>query len=158
MDRTLSPGPKVAILRRDGALNRHPERVGDALFAEAFFDPRDLVQIKYEMLRRVQVDGASITAVCAAFGFTRPVFYKAQAAFARQGLLGLVPQKRGPRGGHKLTGEIIAWLKAGLAADPSLRARDLAQRVRERYGFSVHPRSVRRAMVRRGKKHRWASR
>ena len=153
MARKLSPDPKVEILRCDGALNCHPERVRDALFEEQFFDPRDLLQVKYEMLRRVQVDGQSITAVCAGFGFTRPVFYKAQEAFARQGLLGLVPKKRGPRGGHKLTGEIINWVKEMLAADPSLRARKLAELVRDRYGFSVHPRSVRRAMVRREKKH-----
>jgi len=153
MARKLSPDPKVEILRCDGALNRHPERVGDALFAEQFFDPRDLIQVKYEMLRRAQVDGQSITAVCAAFGFTRPVFYKAQEAFARKGLLGLVPKKRGPREGHKLTGEIMNWVKETVAVDPSLRARELAQLVRDRYGFSVHPRSVRRAMVRWEKKH-----
>lgn len=152
MARKLPPDPKVEILRCDGALNLHPERVGDALFAEQFFDPRDLIQVKYEMLRRVQVDGQSITAVCAAFAFTRPVFYKAQEAFARHGLLGLVPKKRGPHGGHKLTGGIINWIKEAVAADPSLRARELAELVRDRYGFSVHPRSVRRAMVRREKK------
>jgi hypothetical protein len=40
-------------------LNPSPERVTDELFQE-FFDPRDLVQVKYEMLRRVQTEGQPV--------------------------------------------------------------------------------------------------
>ena len=45
---------KRAALRRHGCLHRHPERVRDERFINhEFFDPEDLVQVKYEMLRRV---------------------------------------------------------------------------------------------------------
>ena len=52
---------KSGALRKHHALNPHPENIGDELFAQLeFFDPRDLVQIKYEMLRRVCKDGWSV--------------------------------------------------------------------------------------------------
>jgi len=50
--------PKYETLRQYGALNRAAEAVRDEFFINhEFFDPRDLVQVKYEMLRRVRIDG-----------------------------------------------------------------------------------------------------
>ena len=51
--------PKVEALRAARTLNPRPEAVGDERFAaDGFFDARDVVQVKYEMVRRVRVDGA----------------------------------------------------------------------------------------------------
>ena len=89
--------PKVAALRESRCLNPHPERVSDEEFlSEEFFDARDAVQVKYEMVRRVSVDGAPVTATAAAFGYSRPSYYQAAAALAASGLDGLVPGKPGP--------------------------------------------------------------
>ena len=90
----------------------------DAAFTEGgpFFDPEDLVQVKYEMLRRVREEGASVTQASAAFGFSRPSFYAAQAAFQEAGLPGLVPRRPGPRRAHKLSGPVLALLEEALAA------------------------------------------
>src|SRR5512140_919038 len=114
--------PKVAALRESRCLNPHPGQVTDEAFlAEEFFDARDAVQVKYEMVRRVSVDGAPVTATAAAFGYSRPSYYQAAAALAASGLDGLVPVRPGPRGGHKLTGEILAWAEQQLAGDPALK-------------------------------------
>src|SRR6266699_2237294 len=87
-------------------LNPHPGQVTDEAFlGEEFFDARDAGQVKYEMVRRVSVDGAPVTATAAAFGYSRPSYYLAAAALAESGLEGLVPARPGPRGGHKLTGQ-----------------------------------------------------
>ena len=86
--------PKTEALRRQRALNLHPERVTDPLFQQnEFYDPHDLVQVKYEMLRQVQVDKVPINQSAAAFGFSRPTFYQTQLDFERQGLFGLVQEK-----------------------------------------------------------------
>jgi hypothetical protein len=69
-----------------------------------FFDPRDLVQVKYELLRRVSLEHASVTDATAEYGVSRPTYYQAKAHFATAGIAGLVPRKRGPRGPHKLQG------------------------------------------------------
>jgi transposase len=145
--------PKVDALQRQGCLHPHPKQVTDPLFSAAdFFDARDLVQVKYEMLRRVRAQGEPITESAAAFGFSRPSFYQAQSAFELGGLAGLLPKKRGPRGSHKLSTEIMAYLQQLLSDDPSLRASELAERVLARFGCKVHPRSVERALARQKKK------
>ena len=49
---------KLDTLRQTGTLHPHPQAVTDPLFQDQpFFDARDLMQVKYEMLRKVEVDG-----------------------------------------------------------------------------------------------------
>jgi len=147
--------PKLAALREHRTLNPRPEGVADELFRQSeFFDARDLVQVKYEMIRRVQIDEAPIANTAEAFGFSRPSFYQAQAAFTRGGLAGLLPRKRGPREAHKLSSEVVAFIEELRAADRSLSASALVPRVKERFGLEVHPRSIERALRRREKKRR----
>ena len=98
MARARRPDAKTEALRQRGSLNPRPDRVADPLFAGSdFFDPRDLVQVKYEMVRRARVDGHPVSQSATAFGFSRPSFYQAQTLLARGGLAALVPQKPGPR-------------------------------------------------------------
>jgi hypothetical protein len=147
--------PKVEALRAEGALYRHAAQVTDPAFVtHEFFDPRDMVQVKYEMIRRVEVEAQPVAPTAAAFHFSRPSFYHAQRAFQQRGLTGLLPRKRGPRGGHKLTAEIVAFLQALRDAEPSLPASELAGRVAQRFATTVHPRSIERALGRQEKKRR----
>jgi transposase len=144
--------PKRDALRHQGVLNSRPGEVTDPRFGEnRFFDPRDLVQVKYEMLRRVQAEGHSITDAAAAFGFSRPCFYQAQTAFAQEGLAGLVPRKRGPKQAHKLTEEVLDFIRE-TRQDPRVRTGDLVRLIHQRFGTTVHPRSITRALSRHPKK------
>lgn len=155
MAKSKPPDPKPAALRLHGSLNAHPDRVQDPLFAGAdFFDARDLVQVKYEMVRRVRVDAHPASHAAAAFGVSRPTFYQAQAALQRGGVAALVPKKPGPRRAHKLDVDVVEFLIQQRAEDRSVRAPELARRVRVRFTRTVHPRSVERALARREKKRR----
>jgi transposase len=151
-----SPGdPKLRSLREQATLNPRPQTVTDEQFVEGeFFDPRDLVQVKYEMLRRVEKDGYTITDAAARFGFSRPSFYQARTALQDGGLAGLVPHKRGPKRAHKLTDETLEFIGQTLQEDSSLRSRDLAMRIRERFGVEIHPRTIERGLARSQKKRR----
>lgn len=141
--------PKIEALRAERSLNPRPEAVREARFAAAeFLDPHDLVQVKYEMVRRVRLEGEAVTRAAAEFGFARPSFYAAAAALEEGGLAGLVPAKPGPRGAHKLTAEIVAFAAERAVADPRLRSADLADAIAERFGVRVHPRSLERAPAR----------
>ncbi|MDN5768827.1 MAG: helix-turn-helix domain-containing protein [Humibacillus sp.] len=145
-----TPDRKAEELTRSRTLNPRPEAVVDEDFASSeFFDARDLVQVKYEMVRRVEADGASVTDTAAAFGFSRQSYYTAAAAWAEGGLPALVPAKPGPRGAHKLTDEVVDHLQTLRAADPTLPAGELAAAVEDRFGVRVHARSVERALARR---------
>ena len=146
--------PKEESLASARCLNPHPEQVTDAEFlASEFFDARDAVQVKYEMVRKVKAEGAPVTQAAAAFGYSRPSYYEAAAALERSGLEGLVPARPGPRGGHKLTEEILAWAQEQLAADPALRPAQLPDPIEQAFGVRVHPRSVERALARRRERH-----
>ena len=146
--------PKEAALAQARCLYPHPEQVRDPAFlASEFFDARDVVQVKYEMVRQVKADGAPVTAAAAAFGYSRPAYYEAAAALERSGLEGLVPARPGPRGGHKLTEQILAWAEEQLTASAGLRPAQLTGRIEAAFGVRVHPRSVEKALARRRERH-----
>ena len=112
------------------------------------------MQVKYEMVRRVEADGLAASHAAAAFGFSRPSFYKAQAALHDGGLPGLLPQKPAPRRAHKLTPEVVEFLAQTLNDEPGLTAEELVRRVQSRFGLSVHPRTIERGLARQRKKGR----
>ena len=147
--------PKLRTLQPQGTLNLRPKAVRDELFLrDEFFDPRDLVQVKYEMLRRVRTEGQSVSDAAASFGFSRPSFYQAQSALEQDGLAGLVPRKRGPKRAHKLTAEVLTYIGEVRQKEPSIRLPDLVKRIQERFGTKVHPRSIERSLLRHQKKRR----
>jgi transposase len=149
MSRRAGDG-KVQDLARSRTLNPRPEAVVDEAFRSSeFFDARDLVQVKYEMVRRVEADRLAVVAAAGAFGFSRQSYYTAARALADEGLAGLVPARPGPRGAHKLTDEVLEHLEQLRATDPQLGAAELAAAVAERFGVTVHRRSVERALARR---------
>ena len=149
MARKRKLDPKAAALVETRTLNPRPEAVRDEQFGSSeFFDARDVVQVKYEMVRRVRVDGAPVTAAAAAFWFSRPSFYEAAAAVDREGLGGLVPAKPGPRGAHKLTDEVIVYAQQLREQDPGLGSAQLAAAIAAKFAIRVHPRSVERALAR----------
>ena len=143
-----TPAKKLQALRQSGTLHSTPEKVRDPLFAESvFFDAYDLLQVKYEMLRSIQVEGHPITGAAEAFGLSRPTVYEAQAHFKARGLEGLLPEKRGPKHPHKLTPEVVKALTQWNAEQPQIDSSEMAARVRQRWGSVVHPRTIEKALV-----------
>jgi transposase len=150
-----TPAKKLQALRQSGTLNPAPEKVHDALFAESvFFDANDFLQVKYELLRSIQVEGRSIAGAAEQFGLSRPTVYEAQAHFKAKGLEGLLPEKRGPKHPHKLTPEVLKVLQQWSSEDLEIEASELAARVKRRWGISVHPRTIEKALAGRAKRGR----
>ena len=153
MPPTRRSSDKQAALRQQGTLNPRPQAVQHPLFQDsAFFDPADLVQVKYEMLRQVQVDHQPVAQAAKAFGFSRPAFYHTRLSFTQAGFAGLLPRKRGPKGGHKLTAAVLAFVTQQRTAAPALSWTALAARVRQQFQLGVHPRSLARQLQREKKR------
>ncbi len=145
---------KHETLRKFGALHTAAEAVSDEHFLNhTFFDPRDLVQVKYEMLRRVRIDGESVSQTARDFGFSRTAFYQARSLLEQQGLSGLIPKRPGPKGAHKLSGPVLEFIQRQQQdSGEVLRPEALAKMVRSEFGLSVHPRSIERALSKGRKK------
>lgn len=146
---------KIERLKTDGALNPHPQKVAEKTFSNSsleFFDPRDLVQVKYEMLRAVEKQGRSVKNASETFGFSRPAFYKAQSQFKQGGVGGLVKKRPGPKSAHKLTDDILDFIEEEVEEGEPLRARKLAPLIKKKFGVDIHPRTIERAMAKRKKK------
>ena len=144
---------KRQSLKATGTFNGRSAAVRHELFQTGeFFDPKDLLQVKYETLRAVEKDGYSIARAASEFGLSRPTIYQAQGLLKAEGLQGLLPRKRGPRGAHKLTAEVLRFLQAAAADEPRPGARQLSLRVRERFKMEVHPRTIEKALKTQGQK------
>lgn len=144
---------KVAILREQGALHPHPDVVKDEAFRRHdFFDAHDLVQVRYEMLRRHRIDRRSVTEVAASFGLSRQAFYRTQAVFEEQGIPGLLPRRRGPKQAHKCTEEILDFVEQWRSTRTGADFQSVAGAVQERFWVTINPRSIERALARRKKK------
>jgi transposase len=136
-------------LRAQSATHPHPEAVTDPLFRDsAFFDPNDLVQVKYEMLRSVQQEERSVVEAAQASGLSRPAFYVTQELFQREGLPGLLPHKRGPKRPHKLSDDAMAVLVQEIQeAGRMLKGEELAALLVRHFGVEAHPRSILRRLL-----------
>ena len=144
---------KSVRLKDAGVLNPQAERVLAPEFQiDTFFDPRDLLQVKYEMLRMVRQEGATKAEAAERFGLSRPTLYQAQAAYDRDGLVGLLPRQRGPKGAHKLDARIMAFIDSHVDEGGPIQARRLALLVEAEFGLQVHPRSIERALQRKKKR------
>jgi len=143
---------KTDALIEEGTFNPAPDKVRDPKFrAGEFFDPRDAVQVKYELLRRVSIDKVSVTEASDEYGISRPTYYQAKAGFDMAGIAGLVPAKPGPRGPHKVDDDVLAFLRARVVAGEPLRARELAKLVRDELDIELHPRTIERVLKKTGR-------
>lgn len=156
---TAAAVSKRQALEAAGTFNPRSAQVRAELFqASAFFDPQDLLQLKYEAVRAIQSEGRPLARAAAEFGLSRPTLYQAQRHFQAQGLEGLHPHKRGPKGAHKLTAAVRAHLQSWATAEPGLSASELARRMRQQLQVKVHPRTIEKTLRARVKKGRQKSR
>jgi transposase len=149
------PDAKRKALQTSGTFNSRAAQVRHPLFQQSsFFDPEDLLQLKYETLRAVEVEKCPIAKAAREFGLSRPTIYEAQAQLGQQGLEGLLPHKRGPKAAHKLTDQVLQYLQEQARAEPEIEAEQLAGRVRQRFAVKLHPRTIQKALEGKAKRGR----
>jgi hypothetical protein len=140
--------PKAQFLAERGALHPHPGQAQDALFRTGtFFDARDLIQVRYEMVRRYRVDAQPASRVARSFGVSRQSLYLLARAVRGHGLPGLFPRKRGPKAAHKWTDEVLAFARARRPESPQLPLDELLAGVREHLGIHLHRRTLERRLT-----------
>ncbi len=140
---------KQQLLNEQNVLYQKADTVTDELFQTLdFFDPHDLIQVKYEMVRRVQKEGWSVTCAAATFGFSRISYYTTQHTIETRGRMGLMPKKRGPKQPTKLTDAVLKFIEQLLEQDPTLSSQKLQALTATQLGVEVHKRTIERALQR----------
>jgi transposase len=118
-----------------------------------FFDVRDELQVKYEMLRAHFVDGQTVTTVCDRFGYSRQTFYILWQRFARRGVAGLRDGRPGRVGPVKCTPDVVEFLRAQRTANPAVSIPELVARLARERDVQLHRRTVERLVGRERKKN-----
>ena len=144
---------KQQRLQQAGTLNATPEKILDPMFTVAgdFFDAQDLLQVRYEMIRVVRIEHVTLAEAAKRFGVSRPTCFRMTKAFDRGGLQGLIPAPRGPRGPHKITPQMLDFVVEYKSRHGRVGARRLVPLIEQRFGITVHPRGLEKALA-RGKK------
>lgn len=143
---------KQDILIKNGTFNQNHTRVmGQRFIKDAFFDPKDLVQVKYEMLRTARESERNISEIADAYGFSRSAFYKIKTSFEQEGISALLPDKSGPKRARKLTGEHQRFIDKYLVNHPSISSGDLTGILKKERGLEINKRTVERYRSRIGK-------
>jgi hypothetical protein len=104
------------------------------------------VQVKYEMLRRVSSENASVTDASDKYSVSRPTHYQAMSNFDEAGIARLVPKKRDPHGPHRIYGEVLAFFRTQFVLGEPIPARELARLIRQEFDLDVRPRTIERAV------------
>jgi len=151
---------KSRYLKSIGVLHAKPQQVRDEAFQDSeFFDPRDLAQVRYEMLRRHRVEGKSVATVARAFGVSRQTYYRVEAVFQEHGMNGLLPEKRGPKAPHKCSQAVLDFVAGQRMSYPDRSWSTVADQVERVLGMRVHPRTLQRrwSLRKKNRRHRRSS-
>lgn len=139
---------KRTTLQQARAWNPDPEHVKADLFVtHPFFDPEDRAQVRYEMLRRREVERAPLEVSCREFGFTRESYRHLLERFRSEGMQGLFNRKAGRRNPLKTNDQVRRFLCREHERDPSLRPEELARLCYEQFSVSISRRTVYRVLA-----------
>lgn len=134
---------KTDILKSNGTYNINSASVRAENFQHGiFFDPCDLIQVKYEMLRCVERKELSISEATKRYGFSRQTYYSLKAAVEEGGIMALIPQKTGPKNNFKLIEEGQLFIDAYLRKHPEANSHEINAALEESTGIAVHDRTV----------------
>ena len=136
---------KIDVLKENGTYNADSGSVkADDFLHGIFFDPNDLVQVKYEMLRSVEKKECSVSEASEKYGLSRQTYYVNRSAIEDGGLAALMPKKTGPKAGFKLKDEGRRFIDGYLSEHPGASPHEINAEMAANTGITVHDRTVAR--------------
>jgi transposase len=143
-----SRAAKLRALKQARALNFRPEQVRAELFhTHAFFDREDKAQVKYEMLRRRELEEAPVVETCREFGFTRESYRHLVERFRMEGMGALFEKKRGRQRPLKVSETVRKWIREQHQEHSEFNADELAERLEQQSGIRLSRRTIYRVLA-----------
>ena len=135
---------KADTMRKNGSFNHRADEVSNVIFKRfGFFDACDLMQVKYEMLRAVEKDNLDVSSASEAFGFSRVSYYQIKKDFDENGIAGLMPKKRGPKGSRKVSQDDIEFARSLVGTHTKAQ---IVLRLKEERGVEISKRTLERQL------------
>ncbi len=142
---------KKKFLEKEGLLNPKPERISHPLFKTLdFFDPLDLPQVRYELIRAARAEKISVVQTCNLFGFSREYFYKLERAFMARGYVALLGSTMGRRPIIALNQEVVNFIVHRKIEEPKLSGENLRKEIQQLYNVHCSRRTVERIVEKLG--------
>lgn len=142
---------KRLFLEKEGFLNPKPDRIVHPLFKTlSFFDPLDLPQVRYELLRCARGGECSVLAACEEFGFSREYFYKLDRTFMERGYVALLGSQVGRRPLIALNQEIVSYVVMEKMKRPKASGDELRKEIEKLYKVECSTRTVERVIEKAG--------
>lgn len=142
---------KIDFLSSEGLINPKPDRVKHQLFQlNNFFDPNDLPQVRYELIRSARVENYSVSQACRIFGFSREYFYKFERSFMERGFVAMLGSHKGRRPLLALNNEIVNLIIYRKLDNPNLSGEDLRKEILNLYKVDCSRRTVERVIEKSG--------
>lgn len=142
---------KKKFLEQEGLINPKPQRVSDPLFEKLeFFDPLDLPQVRYEMIRAARVENITVSEACKLFGFSREYFYRLERAFMARGYAALLGSTMGRRPLIALNQEVVNFMIHRKIEEPKISGEKLRHEIRHIYNVDCSRRTVERIVEKLG--------
>jgi len=136
---------KKDVLMKNGTYNKNHSKVKKEKFQEGgFYDPMDIVQVRYEMIKEAGDGGKAIEQVTGEYGYSRASYYHIKGDFDNGGMIALVPEKTGPRSPSKLTGDLQEYIANYVEGNPRASSSQIAMAIEQDKGVTVNKRTVER--------------
>ena len=138
---------KVEHLRATHTYNEQHDKVTDELFANSeLFDPRDLLQVRYEIVRAVG-RGESPEKVAARFGVSGMTARRYAGRMGEGGLSALLPARKGPGGPRALGAAGEEFVDAYVEGHPGASGREVHEALEAALAPGVSQRTVERRIA-----------
>jgi transposase len=132
-------------LRKNGTFNKNHGRVRKDKFQEGgFYDPMDIVQVRYEMVKESYDGDSAVGQVADDYGISRSAFYGIRKKFEEGGLAALIPERTGPKTARKFTGDLQEYVTGRMAEDPKASLSMIVADMERETGVRVSRRTVER--------------
>ena len=142
-------GKKETLIANDTYNKRYLSVKKSGFQVGGFYDPMDLVQVKYEMIRETQTSGRSIGAVAKEFGFSRTAYYDIKEDFDANGMLAFLPKKKGPKRQYKLTGDLREFIDEYTVNHPKAKAAEITGAIMSEKGIDISSRTIHRYLAKK---------
>ena len=136
---------KEEHLRATQTFNTNYAKINDPIFQRSgIMDPRDLLLVRFELVRSLELDGKPIEEVCSQYGISPCTARRYVRDMKERGLIALVPEKRGPNGPSVMTDEIANYIDKYLTDHPKASAGKVYQSLVDAKKVTIGKRTVER--------------